>query len=75
MRTLLALSIVMMGFAATAEAHKSGYKTKSVEPHAGRSNLGFNKQPHDRRSAVGTHYTHQEYPIWAARAFQPPNDR
>lgn len=75
MRTLLAVSLVMMGFAASAEAQTRGAKSKSFNTQTSRSNLGFSKYNDDRRSAVGSRYIHQGFPIWAARAFQPQRDR
>ena len=77
MRIILALSIAMMGFAATTGANATGIKSKSKSTHSysSRSNLGYGKYRDDRQLAVGTRYFHQNVPIWAARAFQPQRDR
>ena len=77
MRVLLALSIAIMGIAATTGANATGIKSKykSTHSYSSRSNLGYGKYRNDRQSAVGTRYIHQNFPIWAARAFQPQRDR
>ncbi len=77
MRTLIAIGLIMTGFAAQAEAQTYGAKakSKSVKSYSSRSNLGYGKYRNDRQSAVGTRYIYQNYPIWAARAFQPSLER
>ncbi|MEM8975063.1 MAG: hypothetical protein AAGD43_23640 [Pseudomonadota bacterium] len=77
MRTLLAIGLIMTGFAAQAEAQTYGAKakSKSVKTHSSRSNLGYGKYHNDRQSAEGTRYFYKNYPIWAARAFQPSRER
>lgn len=75
MRTLLAISLVMMGFAASAEAQHRGFKSKSAKTHSSHRSHGHSDYRDDRRSAVGTRYIYQGFPIWAARAFQPSRDR
>ena len=85
--TLAALGLAASAIATapTAEAHKRSYhhkhKYKSGSWHRARNRHRFSRRDYNRlpirvtRPPNTGHYIHQDFPLWAARAFQPSNKR
>lgn len=74
MRYLILVIFVTVGYAATATAHHSGAKSKSDANSAAQRHQAqprSRRSEDDRRSAVGSVYQFQDFPLWAARAMEP----
>ncbi len=75
MRILAIAMVVLAGWSFQANAHHSGVKSKKYSSaNKAYSNRKAYRGRHfrgDRRSAVGSRYQYQDYPIWAAKAFEP----
>ena len=78
---LAAAGVALAGAPTDAFAGKKHYKNsgKSYLGHSKRRR--FTQRDYDRlpiritRPPNSAHYIYQDYPLWAARAFQPPNRR
>ena len=85
MRTLIiALAVTGVALAAAPTASIAGTKhyKKGGKPHVSRSHRRrFSRRDYNRlpiritRPPNTSHYIYQDYPLWAARAFQPRRSR
>ena len=79
MRTLTVLFLLLASFSCSAQAHYTGAKSKSYlggkKAHGSKKSFRRNYWKDDRRSAVGSRYQYQNFPIWAARALEPKQTR
>ena len=77
MKWLLIASVTTVAAATAAEARKA---EQGARQHA-KTQHSYTKRDYDRKPISVTrppntsHYTYQDLPLWAARAFQPPAKR
>jgi hypothetical protein len=80
MRPLLIASVALMGFITAGESQARSYKFKG-HVHAGKHLKRLTQHQLDTlpirvtRPPNTGHYIHQDFPLWAARAFQPTRSR
>jgi len=77
---LLIASIALMGFFASGDTQARSYKAKGSKHHSLRWKRFTKRQLatlpiHVTRPPNTGHYIYQNYPVWAARAFQPIQSR